>query len=254
MSTSATTIQRITAARSMSPPPPRPGVDRHLDDDGHDRTAHRAEHGEQHGEAEAVLDRRRERQAAADDLGAGQPGRPGLLGVLSPDARVADLDGETAALAGGYLGHITDRSWVIGAGGYFLTNRDEDFKMAYGGPVFEWLIRADRKIGFGVRTLVGAGTATLPRLVSDFIDPRRLQVTRSSRNQRSGIQLTNLEATVAVHDDFFVAEPQVNVMWNVSAGQRLVFGLGYRAVGNAPLLGEQLNGVSGSVSYQIGGK
>jgi hypothetical protein len=126
--------------------------------------------------------------------------------------------------------------------------------MAYGGPVFEWLIRADRKIGFGVRTLVGAGTATLPRLASDFIDPRRLQTTRSSRNQRSGFQLTDPEATVAVRDDFFVAEPQVNVMWNLSPGQRLVFGLGYRAVGNAPLLGDQLNGISGSVSFQVGGK
>ena len=81
--------------------------------------------------------------------------------LFSPDVRATDLGGETGALAGGYIGHITDRRWVFGAGGYFLTNRDDDFKMAYGGPVFEWLIRADRKIGFGVRTLAGAGTATL---------------------------------------------------------------------------------------------
>lgn len=174
--------------------------------------------------------------------------------LFSPDVRATDLDGETGALAGGYVGHMTDRQWVIGGGGYFLTNRDEDFKLAYGGPVFEWLIRADRKIGFGVRTLVGAGTATLPRLASDVIDPRRLQATRSSRGSRTGFQLTDPQATIAVHDDFFVAEPQVNVMWNVSTGQRLVFGLGYRAVGNAPLLGDQLNGLSGSVSFQIGGK
>ena len=177
--------------------------------------------------------------------------------IFSPDVRATDLDGKTGALAGGYLGHLTDRTWVIGAGGYFLTNRDDDFKMAYGGPVFEWLIRADRKIGFGVRTLVGAGTATLPRLASDFIDPR---VLASSTDRRRGtFNLTDLRridpnATVAIHDDFFVAEPQVNVMWNVSAGQRLVFGLGYRAVGLAPLLGDQLNGLSGSVSFQIGGK
>lgn len=49
-------------------------------------------------------------------------------------------------------------------------------------------------------------------------------------------------------------KPQVNVMWNVSSGQRLVFGLGYRAVGNAPPLGDDLNGVSGSIAHQIGGK
>ena len=170
--------------------------------------------------------------------------------LFAPDARATDLDGKTGALAGGYLGHITDRTWVIGAGGYFLTNRDDDFKLAYGGPVFEWLIRSDRKIGFGVRTLVGAGTATLPRNVSDFYDPRVL----ARRDGRTTLRLPEQDATVAVHDDFFVAEPQLNVMWNISHGQRLVFGLGYRAVGNAELLGDQLNGVSGSVSFQIGGK
>ena len=61
-------------------------------------------------------------------------------------------------------------------------------------------------------------------------------------------------ANIAVGDDFFITEPQANVMWNISPGQRLVFGLGYRAVANAPLLGDQLNGVSGSVAFQIGGK
>ena len=170
--------------------------------------------------------------------------------LFSPDVRATDLGGETGALAGGYLGHITDRTWVVGAGGYFLTNRADDFKMAYGGPVVEWLIRSDRKIGFGVRTLVGAGTATLPRLGSDFIDPRRLASARLPRARR----LIDANATIPVRDDFFVAEPQVNVMWNMSTGQRLVFGLGYRVVGHAPLLDDELNGVSGSISYQIGGK
>jgi hypothetical protein len=174
--------------------------------------------------------------------------------LFAPDMRATDLGGETGALAGGYIGRITDRSWVIGAGGYFLTNREDDFKMAYGGPVFEWLVGANRRIGFGVRTLVGAGSATLPRFAADFIDPRRLVSTHSSRGTRSGFQLIDPNATIAVRDDFFVAEPQLNVMWNVIPGQRLVFGLGYRAVGSAPLLGDQLNGVSGSLAYQIGGK
>ncbi|MBY0496847.1 MAG: hypothetical protein K2Y23_21770 [Cyanobacteria bacterium] len=174
--------------------------------------------------------------------------------LFSPDVRATDLGGETGALAGGYLGRITDRTWVIGAGGYFLTNRDDDFKMAYGGAVVEWLIRADRKIGFGVRTLVGAGTATLPRPASDFVDPRRLASTRLSRGHQTGPRPIDVNATIPINDDFFVAEPQVNAMWNLSAGQRLVFGLGYRVVGSAPLLRDQLNGLSGSVSFQIGGK
>ena len=175
--------------------------------------------------------------------------------LFSPDARVTDLGGETGALAGGYIGHITDRTWVFGAGGYWLTNRDDDFKLAYGGPVFEWLIRADRKIGFGVRALVGAGTATLPLPVSDVLDQRVLSASIDPRrNVRNGLRAIDPHSTIAVHDDFFVAEPQVNMTWNISAGQRVVFGVGYRAVGNAPWLGDQLQGVSGSLSFQIGGK
>jgi hypothetical protein len=175
--------------------------------------------------------------------------------IFAPDVRAADLGGETGALAGGYIGHITDRTWVFGAGGYVLTNRDDDFKMAYGGPVFEWLIRSDRKIGFGVRALVGAGTATLPLPASEFIDPRLLVASIDPRRgSRSGLRQIDPRATVAVNDDFLIAEPQINVMWSLRAGQRLVFGLGYRAIGHAPYLGDDLQGVSGSIAFQIGGK
>jgi hypothetical protein len=175
--------------------------------------------------------------------------------LFSPDARATDLDGKTGALAGGYIGHMTDRSLVIGGGAYFLTNRDDDFKLAYGGPVVEWLVRADRKIGFGVRTLVGVGSATLPQPIGDFVNPRVLAPGGNvRRSARTDLHQFDPNATVAIEDDFFVAEPQVNVMWNLSPGQRLVFGVGYRAVANAPLLGDELNGVSGSVAFQIGGK
>jgi hypothetical protein len=175
--------------------------------------------------------------------------------LFAPDVRVTDLDGKTGALAGGYLGHMTDRSWLIGAGGYVLTNREDDFTLWYAGPVFEWLIRADRRIGFGIRTVVGIGGSTLAKPLSDFVDPRALASAGNHRRpSRSDLRLIDAEAMVAVHDDFFVAEPQLNVMWNLSAGRRLVFGLGYRAVGNAPLLGDDINGLSGSVSFQIGGK
>jgi hypothetical protein len=174
--------------------------------------------------------------------------------IVSPDARATDLGGETGALAGGYLGRITDNSWVIGAGGYFLTNRDEDFKLAYGGPVVEWLVRSDRRIGFGIRTLVGAGSATLPLPVTDLVDERILAAARHvSTGRGRGLNIVDPSALIAVRDDFFVAEPQVNLLLNLSRGQRIVFGVGYRAVGSAPLLGDAVNGLSGSIAYQIGG-
>ena len=174
--------------------------------------------------------------------------------LFSPDMRVTDLDGDTGALAGGYVGRITDNSWVIGGGGYFLTNRDDDFKLMYFGPVVEWMARADRRIGFGIRGLVGGGSATLPLPITDVIDPRVLaSSSRSSRRGHRGLSLVDPAAMIAVRDDFFVAEPQANLLVNLSRGQRIVFGVGYRMVGSAPFLGDALNGLSGSIAYQLGG-
>ena len=174
--------------------------------------------------------------------------------LFSPDVRATDLDHDTGALAGGYIGRITDNSWVIGAGGYFLTNRGEDVTLAYGGPVVEWIVRADRRIGFGVRALVGGGSATLPVPITDLIDERVLATSHRTSSRHSGnLRILDPTGTIAVRDDFFVAKPQLNVMWNLTRGQRIVFGLGYRAVGNAPLLGDALNGISGSIAFQIGG-
>ncbi len=174
--------------------------------------------------------------------------------LFAPDVRATDLDTDIGALAGGYIGRIHDNSWVIGGGAYVLTNREDDFTLWYAGPVVEWLVRADRRIGFGVRSLLGFGGATLPLPVSEVIDPRMLASSHRTRSSR-GRDLSTFpaDATVAVHDDFLVAEPQVNVMWNLSRGQRIVFGLGYRVTANAPWLGDALNGVSGSVAFQFGG-
>ncbi len=171
--------------------------------------------------------------------------------LLAPDVRGADFDGRAGTLAGGYVGRVTDRTLVFGAGGYWLTNRDDDFKVAYGGAVVEWLARSDRKVGFGVRTLVGGGSATLPRTLGDIvrIDADR----RNGRNARFGGRTVDPAARIAVRDDFLVIEPQVNLLWNLTRRHRVSFGVGYRAVGSAPLLGDQLKGVSGSVALQLGG-
>ncbi len=70
--------------------------------------------------------------------------------VFAPDARVTEVNGETATLAGGYVGWMTDRTWLVGAGGYWLANQDDDLKMTYGGMVVEYLARSQQRIGFGV--------------------------------------------------------------------------------------------------------
>ena len=173
--------------------------------------------------------------------------------LFAPEMRAADLAVETGALAGGYIGRIFDDTLVVGGGAYVLANQDDDFSMWYAGPVIEWLVRTDRRIGFGMRGLVGGGSATLPLPLSDVLDPHILALNdRVTRNRRGvDLQLWDPTARVGVRDDFFIVEPQLNMLVNFTRGQRLVFGLGYRAVGAAPTLGDQLNGISGSVSYQI---
>jgi hypothetical protein len=183
--------------------------------------------------------------------------------LFAPDVRFTDLDGRTGTLAGGYIGRITDRTLTFGGGGYWLTNRDDNFKMAYGGAVVQWMAHADRTIGFGLRALVGGGSATMPRALGDLVAPslgdlvnvEALNHHRSRDLRFGGRPITSFDPTqqVAVNDDFFVVEPQVDVLWNLSPRYRINFGVGYRAVAWAPYLGDQLRGVSGSIAFQVGG-
>lgn len=179
--------------------------------------------------------------------------------LFAPDVRITDLDGRTSTLAGGYVGRITDRTLTFGGGGYWLTNRDDDFNMAYGGAVVQWMMRADHAVGFGLRALVGGGSATMPRALGDLVkfdDRDGHYISRGLRFGGRTISPVNpIDPTevVAVNDDFFVVEPQLDVLWNLSRRYRINFGVGYRAVGWAPYLGDQLRGVSGSIAFQVGG-
>jgi hypothetical protein len=74
---------------------------------------------------------------------------------------------------------------LIGAAGYWLANRDDDFKMQYFGGLARWTLGGDRRLG---------------------------------------------------------------VSW-----LRLDAGVGYRAIGGADLLHEQLRGVSGTIAVRFGG-
>jgi hypothetical protein len=171
--------------------------------------------------------------------------------LFNPDVKVTDLDGHTGTLAGGFIGRIHDRTLVFGGGGYWLTNRDDDFKMAYGGAVVQWLALGNRTIGFGVRTLVGGGSATLPRTLGDLVHLN--MDAHNMRNARFGGRPFDPAARVAVNDDFFIVEPQLDVLWNLTSRYRISFGVGYRAIGAAPYLGDQLKGASGSIALQVGG-
>lgn len=183
--------------------------------------------------------------------------------VFAPDARITGVDGRTATLAGGYAGWMTDRTWLVGAGGYWLANQDDDLKMAYGGLVVEYLARSQERIGFGVRGLVGGGSATLGSTVGEYFgvdrigmsvrDPRHGGASRMVRGGRGGPVPIAGDTPILVQEYFFVVEPQASVIWHFTRWARLDLGVGYRLTAGAGSLDQDLRGPSASVAIQFGG-
>lgn len=188
--------------------------------------------------------------------------------VFAPDARITEVDGRTATLVGGYAGWMTDRTWVVGGAGYWLANQDDDFEMAYGGMVVEYLARSQQRIGFGVRGLVGGGSATLGSTVGEYFgvdgdiglpvrDPRHGGASRMLRGGRGGhgggAFPISSDTELLVHEYFFVVEPQASVIVHFTRWARLDLGVGYRLTAGAGALDEDLRGPSASIAVQFGG-
>jgi len=179
--------------------------------------------------------------------------------VVAPDARFTEVNDKFATLAGVYGGWLTDRTLLVGAGGYWLANRDDNFKMQYFGGVGSWTIGARRKVGLRAGALVGGGSATLAKTYGDLFGEIPAGAPGLSRDHglssrgRGGSPITSA-TLVRVNEDFFIAEPQVNAVMSFTKWLHLDAGIGYRLIGGADLLNEDLRGISGSVALQLGGR
>lgn len=171
--------------------------------------------------------------------------------VVAPDVRFTEVNDRSATLAGVYAGWLTDRTLFIGGGGYWLTNRDDDFKVAYGGPIIAVMARADRKLAFGARTLIGFGNATLSDTYGALVG-EQIRFGTSQRTARGVRRGPNESTLVAFDDNFFVAEPQVNALWKITNWLGVDAGVGYRLIAGSELLDDRLRGLSGSIALQFG--
>lgn len=169
--------------------------------------------------------------------------------VVAPDVEVGRVGSTTATMAGAYGGWVIDNTVLVGGGGYFQTNRSNTRKMDYGGFVVEWLARTDQAVGFGARALVGGGSATLPEQVSIAVPTPVLR----PDGRLDHFDFRNETVSARFRTDFFVAEPQADVLLNFSPRLRLRIGAGYRLIGAARGLESQLRGPSGSVALVFGG-
>lgn len=168
--------------------------------------------------------------------------------AIGSDVRFTEINDRSATLAGVFGGWVTDRTLFVGGGGYWLANRDDDFKLAYVGPMIGVIVRGDRRLSFGARSLIGFGNATL----SDSVAGLAAEGIRfgSPRGGRHGF--VPVASRVVFEDDFFVAEPQIDATWRLTNWLRLGGGIGYRLTAGSDLVDDRVNGLSGSVVIQFG--
>lgn len=160
--------------------------------------------------------------------------------VIAPDIRVAEIDRRAAALAGAYGGYVFGGRMMLGAGGYWQTNAIDGGRMAYGGPVLEWRVFNSRRIGFNLHGLIGGGEWHAEGFVSYPPPPDHLGSLTIDR-RFSSIRFAR------VNEQFFVAEPEAQIVIRFGAHVRVQAGAGYRATSASGL-----NGASGSISVQVG--
>src|SRR5687767_1203436 len=55
--------------------------------------------------------------------------------AIGPDVRFTEINDRSATLTGVYGGWITDERLFVGGAGYWLANPEDDFKVAYVGPM-----------------------------------------------------------------------------------------------------------------------
>jgi hypothetical protein len=158
-------------------------------------------------------------------------------GFGGPVLHVTELNGEIGLMVGGRGGWIINHQFAVGIGGYGLVTHIEpkDFRtdtyleMGYGGVVLEYIEGPHKLIHFSTHILVGAGGVDYRYRYfdRDFADP----------------------------DAFFIAEPGVNVILNVTEVLRIGLGGSYRHIRGVDLTGtsdSDLSGPSATLTLKLG--
>ena len=136
--------------------------------------------------------------------------------------------------------------WLVGP-----LAHTRDRQLAYGGLVVGVQARGNERVGFGVKGMLGGGRATVVRSVTLFDDRDDLvHIQSSAIVPRIPVPIVT---TARVRDAFFLAEPEANVIVNLTKRFRLTAGVGYRFAGNRERgARDNLSGVTGGVALQVG--
>ena len=178
---------------------------------------------------------------------------------MATDYKVTDLDGEVGQLAGGYIGRAIENVLFVGGAGYWLVGGSRGDELAYGGLLVGWSAPLGSRIRFGVRGLVGGGRATLAtdidisrgigRFNNHGNDPRIPGFGTDNRGRGARTPPSNVR--VRRRDEFFVFEPQADLITRVTEHVSVNWAAGYRLTALTDVLDDRLNGATGSVALQF---
>jgi hypothetical protein len=154
-----------------------------------------------------------------------------------PIIKFTELNNQFGVLVGGRGGLIINRSLVIGGGGYGLVNDIEinDFQpparhileFGYGGIILEYINRSAKLIHLDIHSLIGGGCLCYQQaFYPDWQD-----------------------------DLFFVVEPGLDMIFNITEHFRIGLGGSYRFVNGIDLNGLKdgdINGPAASLTFKFG--
>jgi hypothetical protein len=158
-------------------------------------------------------------------------------GFGGPVVKATEINDEFALLVGGRGGWIIDHTFVIGFGGYGLVNDIDaesskfgrNLELGYGGLELEFILASRKLLHLSVGGLIGAGGLTYRDRDFDGFD--------------------------GPDDAFFIAEPNISLMLNVTPYFRIGFGGSYRFIHDVEF-GEfndsDLSGPSAMLTFKFG--
>ena len=172
--------------------------------------------------------------------------------VVKPSFKLTEVDDELGALAGLSIGQITDGRLFLGVGINWLVSESNHTDLAYGGGIIEWFSDPDARVKLSVGSLVGLGAATLDTAVSfgggGFYGGRF----SGHRFGRHGFDRFPGVSVVRFREEFFVFEPQTNVVFNATDWFRVGVGAGFRVIGAAGGFEDRLQGYTAQIAQHFG--
>jgi hypothetical protein len=161
-------------------------------------------------------------------------------GFGGPVVKFGSINGEAGILVGGRGGWIINHTFILGGGGYGLTNDvkakvlgpsgERYLNFGYGGFEIEYIAASDKLLHFSVMTLIGGGG-----------------VGWKDESIRSGMNSDS--------DTFFVLEPAAQVNLNVTKYFRISAGVSYRyitGVNSPATTNANLSGPMGVLTFRFG--